>query len=811
MYVNLSGKTLSVYDATKTTTLVGTVLNNCTYVIRSSASGYYTVNFKASNSTSENLSTGVIKVSDVTNAGKTPITDVSYTTETIDGTSYYIFKVRQNSSLYNAKAEYVGTVKKDMFVATKDTLCGNSYPYLKHIYYVMTSSTNDWEKLEGTGGFVDSGIRTGNSDQTMGIYGLWGNNTFTPLPEKKETINGLFINAGAQMNIYNVNNSIIGTIPQNNMYAIKEKYESGKCLVHCNNAGNRGFLEGYIKNYTSNQAKSVLDYAFKTEVINGKSYYIFQMLRQVQVYDSNGNNWGKVGTYMSVACSDNKCGRANSNFKTINYIQKSSNLSWVKIQPENATSENDFGFVETGLKNSSKPDEIYFYGNWGNNSYLNPQNLGFVPYTVDHIPDDGSGKRTGISMTPEYITIHSTGNAASYAWGERNYLTLAENKAVVAFHVVVDEREAVEVFPLNEVAYHCGSVIGNGISVGLEICESGNRNKSLDNAAEIAAKLLKKFNLGIDKLRMHNDWSGKNCPRILIDESLRSLPIHTWDWFRNQVALKLGESLPLMYKNEIVTSKSRYSYNVNYAVNNAPNYFADNATYAVRQQTIYYNLNNFKYNIYHQLTSRQKKAFDEVIDILVRLDDSDMSKAHEFRFEGAGTYRAGNSENDSFNSNKTSLVSIDFSKLNGAHYDNIENQEYADGVGLYGALTFVYRKGDLLGLFFRSSTLPDQMEIDDTVAEGKYIYKVGTHPMAGGYKALNLYTIGMSRTLPTIIDNVSGNGASGINAHKGYNSERGSEGCQTIPGADYDKYIKLYRSDDSGFFYIKRYVNLPKL
>ena len=85
------------------------------------------------------------------------------------------------------------------------------------------------------------------------------------------------------------------------------------------------------------------------------------------------------------------------------------------------------------------------------------------------------------------------------------------------WHVAVDEREAIEAIPPNEVAWHAGDGTGpgNSFSIGLEICESGDRAKTLLNAAKVAAWLLKEHGLTPAGLRQHFDWNKKNCPRIL--------------------------------------------------------------------------------------------------------------------------------------------------------------------------------------------------------------------------------------------------------------------------------------------------------
>lgn len=134
-------------------------------------------------------------------------------------------------------------------------------------------------------------------------------------------------------------------------------------------------------------------------------------------------------------------------------------------------------------------------------------------YRVDHIP---RGKiRPGTKMSPTSITIHSTGNPRSTARNERGWLTNPSNDRIASWHIVVDEREAIEAIPLDEVAYHAGNATGNRTSIGIEICESGNRQKTLANAVKLVVKLLKERGWGVDRLRRHHDWSGKICPRIL--------------------------------------------------------------------------------------------------------------------------------------------------------------------------------------------------------------------------------------------------------------------------------------------------------
>lgn len=159
-------------------------------------------------------------------------------------------------------------------------------------------------------------------------------------------------------------------------------------------------------------------------------------------------------------------------------------------------------------------------------------------YKVDHIPKTTAhDRRPGTAMTPQYLTIHSTGNPASTSGGERSWLTNAQNIRTASFHVVVDAAQVVECIPFNEVAWHAGdgSGSGNTKSISLEICESGDRERTLQNAIALTAKILRDQSLDPDSLRRHHDWATKTCPRILIVDENRHKPHQTWEWFKTEV------------------------------------------------------------------------------------------------------------------------------------------------------------------------------------------------------------------------------------------------------------------------------------
>lgn len=126
------------------------------------------------------------------------------------------------------------------------------------------------------------------------------------------------------------------------------------------------------------------------------------------------------------------------------------------------------------------------------------------------------------SMTPEYITIHNTANDAS-AINEIAFMT--RNTAATSYHVAIDDKHVVQAIPFTRNGWHAGdgNGAGNRKSIGIEICYSklgGQKYADAEtNAIDYIAHLLKRYDWGIDRVKLHRDWSGKNCPHRIIDEA----------------------------------------------------------------------------------------------------------------------------------------------------------------------------------------------------------------------------------------------------------------------------------------------------
>ncbi len=142
----------------------------------------------------------------------------------------------------------------------------------------------------------------------------------------------------------------------------------------------------------------------------------------------------------------------------------------------------------------------------------------------------------------KYITIHNTANRVS-AQEERDYLNRRRDNVSVSFHYAVDEKEIVQIISDSEHAWHAGDGDGDGNkkSISIEICRSLCRDsedwmyrKSEENAVRLAACLLERHGLGVSDLRMHKDWSGKNCPHRILEEN-------RWEEFKSRVEKVLKE------------------------------------------------------------------------------------------------------------------------------------------------------------------------------------------------------------------------------------------------------------------------------
>lgn len=156
--------------------------------------------------------------------------------------------------------------------------------------------------------------------------------------------------------------------------------------------------------------------------------------------------------------------------------------------------------------------------------------MSYKQYSIT-MPTSKYGIKCPYSMVPECIVVHNTVNDASAA-NEIEYMQ--SNDKEVSFHFAIDDKEVVQGIPLIRNGWHAGDGAngkGNRTGIGIEICYSksgGTRFIEAEkNAAAFIASLMDTYSWGIDKVKKHQDFSGKYCPHRTLDMG--------WDRFLRMV------------------------------------------------------------------------------------------------------------------------------------------------------------------------------------------------------------------------------------------------------------------------------------
>ena len=162
---------------------------------------------------------------------------------------------------------------------------------------------------------------------------------------------------------------------------------------------------------------------------------------------------------------------------------------------------------------------------------------------TDWIPE-GRRNRTGLTLKPDFITIHNTGNAnvgadakmhARWVRDTGFYVSKKTGKrSYVSWHYTVDDKRVIRHLPITERGIHAGGGDGNRRSIAIEIC----MNKGIDQqeafarAARLVAALRHDLSIPDDNVVPHHHWSGKECPVLLLNGGK---PGAKWRAFKQQV------------------------------------------------------------------------------------------------------------------------------------------------------------------------------------------------------------------------------------------------------------------------------------
>lgn len=139
-------------------------------------------------------------------------------------------------------------------------------------------------------------------------------------------------------------------------------------------------------------------------------------------------------------------------------------------------------------------------------------------YKADRLLSNGTGK-------VQYITIHNTDDIEeAKGTNDAEQYTRAtypnQNMGDARVHYFIDEKDCWQNLREDEEGWHAATKKGNQTSLGIEIIMDGSGSKAdtdaEDRGALLAAILLDRHGLTIDKMVTHKYWSGKNCPAYIL-------------------------------------------------------------------------------------------------------------------------------------------------------------------------------------------------------------------------------------------------------------------------------------------------------
>lgn len=156
----------------------------------------------------------------------------------------------------------------------------------------------------------------------------------------------------------------------------------------------------------------------------------------------------------------------------------------------------------------------------------------------------------GMFIKPKFIVVHDISNPKFETMREfRNYIA-HEKEAKMSVHYLVGARAIVKTLEDDWRGWHVGDKAtkditnSNSISVAMFIRESKDIGRVINNTIELINKLREKYDIPIKNVKRHFDVTGRQCPKILLQED---------NWNRFILALKgVHEDLNLIGKGKII-------------------------------------------------------------------------------------------------------------------------------------------------------------------------------------------------------------------------------------------------------------------
>lgn len=211
-----------------------------------------------------------------------------------------------------------------------------------------------------------------------------------------------------------------------------------------------------------------------------------------------------------------------------------------KVKGENNTDiwKKIESFLERINIKEIKNQKFYLFGCEPGYERVPTENIGYLPFydekemeiKVDLLPDNSPLKPNKKRTVTKYIVIHNTGMAASTATakGLNDYIHTTDR--IASWHFSIDDKETYQELDLDEVGWHAGDGSytykdtwaggiggGNLNGIGIESCvyQGVDFNKVLRRLAKLTAMLLIKYDLDMQCIKQHYDFSSKDCPQVI--------------------------------------------------------------------------------------------------------------------------------------------------------------------------------------------------------------------------------------------------------------------------------------------------------
>jgi len=156
-----------------------------------------------------------------------------------------------------------------------------------------------------------------------------------------------------------------------------------------------------------------------------------------------------------------------------------------------------------------------------NQGFLNVTELEGIPVRIDKVPTHTKEYKSTRRTDKQYIVIHNAGNSKADDVANNNYM---KNDDYILWHFTVDEDSVTQGHSILKSAYHAGDGRdgkGNLYGIGIEIADDGNVAKACRNAFALVKALQNKSPFDALEIQPHQFFSGKYCPRWVLDN---------WGW-----------------------------------------------------------------------------------------------------------------------------------------------------------------------------------------------------------------------------------------------------------------------------------------